>query len=65
MARMAADRSLDGRDGRGLYVAVVVVALALAFYLALQLVGFVFKLLFVTAVALVGLAAWRAWRGSS
>jgi hypothetical protein len=49
-----------GRDW--LSLAVTVAALVVAIYLALQVIGFMFKLLFVAAVVVIGLAAWRAWR---
>jgi hypothetical protein len=53
----------QARDG--LYLVVAVAALLLTLYLALQLIGFLVKLLFFVAVVVVGLAAWRAWRASS
>ena len=48
----------------GRYVAIILVALVVAVYLALQVVGLVFKLLFLLAVALIARATWRAWRTS-
>jgi hypothetical protein len=47
------------------YFAVAMVALLIAFWLALQIIGFVFKLIFFTAIVLLGLAAYRAWREAS
>ena len=52
-------------DHPGLYLAVAVLALVVALWLALQIIGFVFKLIFFTLIVLVGVAAWRAWRASS
>ena len=52
-------------DHPGLYLAVAVLALVVALWLALQIIGFVFKLIFFTLIVLVGVATWRAWRASS
>ena len=49
------------REG-GRYLAVTAVALALAVYLALQILGVVFKLLFLIAAVLIARAAFNAWR---
>jgi len=49
----------------GLHLVVTLVALLATIYLALQVIGFLFKLLFIAVAALVGLAAWRAWRTGS
>jgi hypothetical protein len=49
----------------GLYLVVAVAALLLTLYLVVQLIGFLVKLVFVTAAAVIGLAVWRAWRASS
>jgi hypothetical protein len=51
-----------GRDGR--YLAVTAIALMVAVYLAFQLIGFLFKLLFLAAAVVIGLSAYRAWKGS-
>jgi hypothetical protein len=51
------------RDGR--YLVITVVALVLAVYLALQIIGLVVKLLFVLSALWIGLVAWRVWRASS
>jgi hypothetical protein len=56
-------RMRDGERG-GLYLAVTVLALIAVAYLALQLIGFLLKLAFLAVAALIGLAAWRAWRGT-
>jgi hypothetical protein len=54
-----------GRTARsGFYLAVTVLALLVTLYLILQLIGFLFKLLFLVAAVVIGLAAWRAWRTS-
>jgi hypothetical protein len=52
-------------DSPGLYFAVAVLALVVALWLALQIIGFVFKLVFFTLIVLVGVGAWRAWRAGS
>jgi hypothetical protein len=52
-------------DAPGLYFAVAVAALAIALWLALQIIGFLFKLIFLAAIVLVGVTAYRAWRASS
>jgi hypothetical protein len=48
-----------------LYLAVIVAALVITVYLTLQVVGFLVKLLFLAAVTVLALAAFRAWRGAS
>jgi hypothetical protein len=48
-----------------LYFAVAVLALLVALWLALQIIGFLFKLLFLTVIVLLGMAAYRAWRAAS
>lgn len=48
----------------GLYLAIVVLSLIIALWLALQIIGFLFKLVFLTLIVLLGLAAYRAWRAS-
>jgi hypothetical protein len=52
-------------DRSGLYLALVVLALVVALWLALQILGLVFKLVFFSLIVLVGVAAYRAWRGSA
>jgi hypothetical protein len=54
-------RSREGARG-GFHLAVTLVALLVTVYLAFQLIGFLFKLVFLGAAALIGFAAWRAWR---
>ena len=51
-------------DRSGLYFAVVVLALIVALWLVLQILGFLFKVVFFALIALVGVAAYRAWRGA-
>jgi hypothetical protein len=51
-------------DRPGLYFAVVVIALVAALWLMLHILGFLFKLIFFVLIVLVGLAAYRAWRGA-
>jgi hypothetical protein len=48
----------------GLYFAIAVLALIVALWLAFQIIGVFFKLVFFTLVVLVGLAAYRAWQAS-
>jgi hypothetical protein len=49
-------------DRSGLYLAIVLFALALSVYLMLQLTGFLLKLFVFVAVVLIAVASWRAWR---
>jgi hypothetical protein len=51
-------------DHPGLYFAVAVLLLIVAVWLALQIIGFVFKLIFFALIVLVGVAAYRAWQSS-
>jgi hypothetical protein len=51
-------------DRPGLYFAIAVLALIVALWLAVQIVGFLFKLIFFALIVLVGIAAYRAWRAS-
>jgi hypothetical protein len=55
---------LGHMESRGLYFAIAVLALIVALWLALQIIGFFFKLVFVTLIVLLGLAAYRAWRAT-
>jgi hypothetical protein len=52
-------------DHPGLYFAIAVLALIVALWLALQIIGFVFKLIFFTSIVLIGIAAYRAWRAGT
>ena len=52
-------------DSPGLYLAIAVLALIVALWLALQIIGFLFKLVFLTVIVLVAVAAYRAWRAAS
>lgn len=52
-------------DRSGLYFALVVLALIVALWLVLQILGLVFKLVFFSLIVLVGVAAYRTWRGST
>jgi hypothetical protein len=52
-------------DRSGLYFALVVLALIVALWLVLQILGFLFKVLFFALIVLIGVAAYRAWRGSA
>ena len=47
------------------YFAVALLSLIVAVWLALQILGFLFKLFFLVAIVLVGVAAYRAWRSAS
>ena len=51
-------------DHPGLYFAIAVLALIVALWLAFQIIGFLFKLIFFTLIVLIGVAAYRAWRAS-
>jgi hypothetical protein len=51
-------------DHPGLYFAIAVLALIVALWLAIQIIGFFFKLIFFTLVVLIGVAAYRAWQAS-
>jgi hypothetical protein len=51
-------------DHPGLYFAIAVLALIVAVWLALQIIGFFFKLVFLVLIVLLGLAAYRAWQTS-
>jgi hypothetical protein len=50
------------QGGRGVYLLVTVVALLLAVYLALQVIGFLFELLFLALAVAVAYYAYHAWR---
>ena len=51
------------RTGRGgFYLALSVVALIVAVWLALQVIGFLLRLMLLVIAALVAVAAYRAWR---
>jgi hypothetical protein len=49
-------------DHPGLYLAIAVLALIIAFWLALQIIGVVFKLIFFALIAVIGFAAYQAWQ---
>jgi hypothetical protein len=55
-------RRREGGEPSGIYLAVTALGLIAVLYLALQLIGFLFKLLFLAAAVLIAVAAWRAWR---
>jgi Flp pilus assembly protein TadB len=58
-------RQAGGRresEGRGVYLLVTVLALLLAVYLALQVIGLLFRLVFLALVAAVAYYAYQAWR---
>jgi hypothetical protein len=46
----------------GWYLAIALVAVLVTIWLAFQILGVVFRLLFLTAALVVGWAAVRAWR---
>jgi hypothetical protein len=48
----------------GLYLVVTVVALLIAVYFALQVIGFLFKLLFLSLAVVVAYVAYNAWQGT-
>jgi hypothetical protein len=51
-------------DRSGLHFALTVLALIVALWLVLQILGFVFKVVFFALIVLIGVAAYRAWRGT-
>ncbi len=51
-------------DHPGLYFAIAVLALIGALWLALQVIGFVFKLMFLTLIVVVAIAVYRAWQAT-
>jgi hypothetical protein len=55
-------RGPQERERRGLYLLVTVVALLLAVYLALEVIGFLFRLVFLALAAAVAYYAYQAWR---
>jgi hypothetical protein len=58
-------RPAQGRranEGRGFYLAVTIVALVVAVYLALQVIGFLFKLVFLALAVAVAYLAYQAWK---
>jgi hypothetical protein len=61
--RPAHGRRADER--RGFYLAVTVLALVVAVYLALQVIGFLFKLVFLALAIAVAYFAYQAWRESA
>jgi hypothetical protein len=63
--RMGTPGTAEHRVRSGLYLAITAAALLVTLYLILQLIGVLFKLLFLAAVVVIGLMAWRAWRTSS
>jgi len=53
------------RRGRsGAYFVLTALALFAAVYLILQILGVVFKVLFLAAVAVIAVWAWQTWRKS-
>jgi hypothetical protein len=61
---MATRHDSAAGQGRGLYLVVTVVALLIAVYLALQVIGFLVRLALLVAAVLIGMAAYRAWKRS-
>jgi hypothetical protein len=58
-------RPADGRrerGGRGAYLVVTVIALLVAVYFALQVIGFLFRVVFLALAAAVAYYAFQAWR---
>jgi hypothetical protein len=52
-------------ESPGLYLAIIVLALIVALWLTLQIIGLFIKVIFLALILLVSVAAYRAWRGSS
>jgi 4-hydroxybenzoate polyprenyltransferase len=51
-------------DHPSLYFATAVLALVVALWLAFQIIGLLFKLIFFSLIVLIGIAAYQAWRAS-
>jgi hypothetical protein len=49
-------------SSRTLYLVIAIVAALITVWLALQILGFLFKLVFLVLAALIALAAYRSWR---
>jgi hypothetical protein len=48
--------------GGGLSLVVIVLALFVIVYLAFQIIGALFRLLFLVTAVVIAIGAWRAWR---
>jgi membrane protein implicated in regulation of membrane protease activity len=59
---MTASRRAERGGGGGLYLAITVIALIVAVWLAVQVIGFLLRLILLVIAALIALAAYRAWR---
>jgi hypothetical protein len=55
-------RGRQEEERRGFYLVVTVVALVVAVYLAFQVIGFFFRLVFLVLAAAVAYYAYQAWR---
>jgi hypothetical protein len=51
-------------DHPSLYFAFAVLALVVALWLAFQIIGLFFKLIFFSLIVLIGIGAYQAWRAS-
>ena len=51
-------------DHPALYFAITVLALLVALWLAFQIIGLLFKLIFFSLIVLIGIAAYQSWRAS-
>jgi 4-hydroxybenzoate polyprenyltransferase len=51
-------------DRPTLYFAIAVLALVVALWLAFQIIGLLFKLIFFSLIVLIGIAAYQGWRAS-
>jgi hypothetical protein len=51
-------------NNAGLYFAIAVLALIVALWLALQIIGVFIKLIFFALVVLIGVAVYRSWQAS-
>jgi hypothetical protein len=49
-------------DHARLYLVIAVLALIVAIWLSLQIVGFLFKLIFFTLIVLIAIAAYQSWQ---
>ena len=61
---MAVSESTEPSERSGLYLVVTVVALLIAVYFALQVIGFVFKIAFLVLAVVVAYVAYQAWQGT-
>jgi hypothetical protein len=49
-------------QGRGIYLLITIAALLIAVYLALEVIGLFFRLVFIALAAAIAYYAYQAWR---